>query len=245
MKLSYRLRQVAEMITPCEVVADVGTDHGYVPIYLIQHGICKKAIAMDINAGPLRRAKDNICREHLTDLIETRRSDGLQALREDEADAVVMSGIGGELMIRILEDGKQLLRTVSELVLSPHSELALVRKYLTENDFYISDETMLIDEDKFYTILKVSCEKDFCEINFHENISQGKEESYTELELNYGRILLRKKDKVLFEYLKREKNKYNQIAQRLQENAAEHGKIRLEEIRKQIKLTEQALNDIV
>ena len=60
MKLSERLRQVAEMITPCEVVADVGTDHGYVPIYLIRHGICKRAIAMDINAGPLERAKNNI-----------------------------------------------------------------------------------------------------------------------------------------------------------------------------------------
>lgn len=223
------------MITPCEVVADVGTDHGYVPIYLIQHGICKKAIAMDINAGPLERAENNICRAHLTDFIETRRSDGLQELQESEVDAVVMAGIGGELMIRILEDGKQVIRTVSELVLSPHSELPLVRKYLTENDFFISDETMLTDEGKYYTILRISCGKSF----------HGKEEAYTRLELKYGRVLLRKKDKVLFEYLKKEKNKYNQIAQKLQENTAEHGKIRLEEIREQLKLTEQALNYIV
>ena len=223
------------MITPCEVVADVGTDHGYVPIYLIRHGICKRAIAMDINAGPLERAKNNICREHLTEFIETRLSDGLQELQSKEADAVVMAGIGGELMIRILEDGKQVIRTVSELVVSPHSELALVRKYLTENNFCISDETMLMDEGKYYSILKVSCGEG----------SHGNEEEYTQMELKYGRILLRKKDKVFFEYLKKEKNKYNQIAQKLQENAAEHGKTRLEEIREQIKLTEQALNYFV
>ncbi len=223
------------MITPCEVVADVGTDHGYVPIYLIQHGICKKAIAMDINAGPLERAKNNIIREHLTDFIETRQSDGLHQLRSSEADAVVMAGIGGELMIRILEDGKQVIRTVSELVVSPHSELNLVRKYLTENNFCISDEIMLMDEGKYYTILKISCGESL----------HGKEEAYTQMELKYGRILLRKKDKVLFEYLKKEKNKYNQIAQKLQENAAEHGKIRLEEIREQMRLTEQALNHII
>lgn len=232
MKLSGRLRQVADMITPCNVVADVGTDHGYVPIFLVKHKICKQAIAMDINVGPLERAKNNICREHLADFIETRRSDGLQELRMGEADTVVMAGMGGELMIRILENGKQVLRTVSEMILSPHSELDLVRKYLTDNDFCITDEVMLVDEGKYYTILKVS----------H---SQGKEESYTPMELKYGRVLIHKKDKVLFEYLKREKNKYNQIAQKLQKNATENGKFRLEEIREQMNLAEQALKCIV
>ncbi len=94
---------------------------------------------------------------------------------------------------------------------------------------------MLMDEGKYYSILKVSCGEG----------SHGNEEAYTQMELKYGRILLRKKDKVFFEYLKKEKNKYNQIAQKLQENAAEHGKTRLEEIREQIKLTEQALNYFV
>ncbi len=230
MKLSDRLRQVADMVTPCGVVADVGTDHGYVPIYLIKHNLCKKAIAMDINEGPLERAKGNICREHLVDCIETRLSDGLSELRAGEADTVVIAGMGGELMVRILKDGIYVLNQVSELILSPHSELEMVRRYLIENNYSIADENMLIDEEKYYTIMKVS---------------HGTEEPYSDMEFRYGRRLIHKKDHVLCEYLKQEKNKYNQIAQRLQENATDNAKSRLEEIRYQMYLAEQALKCIV
>lgn len=230
MKLSDRLRHVADFVTTCETVADVGTDHGYVPIYLVKNNRCKNAIAMDINAGPLERANANIEKEQLTNCIETRLSDGLDELHIGEADAVVIAGMGGELMVRILEKGRAVLDTVTELVLSPHSELEIVRQYLIEHDYCINDEKMLIDEGKYYTVMKVS---------------HGAEQPYSVMELQYGRKLIENKDTILREYLRKETNKYNQIAQKLQENATENAKQRMEEVRSQIGIIEQALDCVI
>ena len=107
-KLSARLAAVAALVEPGSRVADVGTDHGYIPIYLVQTGIADRAIAMDVRSGPLERARAHVdrlppgCRER----IETRLSDGLKALSPGEADTVVIAGMGGELMIRILDEGQ-------------------------------------------------------------------------------------------------------------------------------------------
>ena len=107
-KLSARLAAVAALVEPGSRVADVGTDHGYIPIYLVQTGIADRAIAMDVRSGPLERARAHVdrlppgCRER----IETRLSDGLKALSPGEADTVVIAGMGGELMIRILDEGR-------------------------------------------------------------------------------------------------------------------------------------------
>lgn len=224
MKLSGRLWYVANMVTPCNVVADIGTDHGYVPIYLVENKICKKAIAMDINVGPLERAKENIRKENLENCIETRLSDGLEKLRHKESDTVIIAGMGGELMIRILEKGLHILDTVTELILSPHSGLEKVRGYLLENGFSIEDETMLIDEDKYYTIMK---------------ISHGIEDAYSEIELKFGRKLIQKKDSVLQEYLCQNLNKYNQILQTLRQNASDKSMTRMDEVKTQIHMIEQ------
>ena len=112
-KLSNRLSAVASFVTDGNVLADVGTDHGYIPIYLLQEKRIKKAIAMDINAGPLQRAKEHIALYGLKDYIETRLSDGVEALMPGEADTILIAGMGGGLVMHILEDGRA--RTLEEV----------------------------------------------------------------------------------------------------------------------------------
>ncbi len=194
-QLSKRLEAVASFVTEGNRVVDVGTDHGYVPIYLVQTGKVPYAIAMDINKGPLLHANDNIKRFGLEKNIETRLSDGLSAYNLQEADSVIIAGMGGGLMIDILSDSIDKWRDM-ELILSPQSEIELVRRFLCDNHMHIIKETMLIDEGKYYTIMKaVSGE---CQYNNVE-------------EYRYGKLLLKEQNETLHKFLKWELEKKEQI----------------------------------
>ena len=136
------------MVTEGSSLADVGTDHGYIPIALVQTGKVSRAIAMDINKGPLERAALHIREQHLEDRITTRLSDGMTALKEGEADTVLIAGMGGALTVHILEGGAHCLASVKELILQPQSEIWLVREWLCEHGYKITDEDIVLDEGK-------------------------------------------------------------------------------------------------
>ncbi len=105
-KLSKRLERIASFVQPGSRVADIGTDHGYVPIWLVQKGVCPSALAMDVRKGPLERAEEHVEEVGLSGKIELRLSDGLAKLKAGEADTVVIAGMGGKLTCRILEQGR-------------------------------------------------------------------------------------------------------------------------------------------
>ena len=155
MQLSIRMQAVADMVTPGGRIADIGTDHGYVPIYLVEQNKTDHAIAMDVRKGPLARAGENIVRFGCSDRIETRLSDGLAMLKPGEADTVIIAGMGGLLTIRILEAGLKVLQSVSECILQPQSDLDKVRQFLHQHGFQIVQEKMLIDEGKYYVVMRV------------------------------------------------------------------------------------------
>ena len=198
--LSKRLKCVADMVTENHIVADIGTDHGYVPIYLVKNKISKKAYAMDINKGPLEIAKKNINAEGVQDEITTILSDGMNELYSGMAETVIIAGMGGDLIIDILNRGKN-VKGIKELVLSPHKRVDLVRKYLMDNGWKIVDENMVIDNNKYYTVLKAV---------------PGKEEKkYNSTEIMYGRILLDKKNPVLKQYLCKENKMYESVFEKV------------------------------
>ena len=143
------------MVTPGSILADIGTDHGYVPISLVQRKKIKKAIAMDVNKGPLKRAEEHIREAQLEEYIETRLSDGVKKLEVGEVNSILIAGMGGDLVIRIIKNGMEICRSVDELILQPQSELGKVRKFLRENNFEIIDEDMVIEEGKYYPMMKV------------------------------------------------------------------------------------------
>lgn len=221
MKLSDRLQAVASFVTPGLKVVDIGTDHGYVPIYLIKEKISSYVIAMDINKGPILRAKAHIMEEGLTEYIDTRISDGFEKIHIGEAKSAIIAGMGGELIIKILENGREIVEDLDELILSPHSEIASVREYLHKNNLKIEDEKMLIDEEKFYTIMKVT---------------KGKDKAYSLEEYKYGAILIDRKDEVLMKYLKKEMEKLDKIITNLENNSSCNTKARLEELKDEKKM---------
>lgn len=153
MQLSTRLKLIAELIAPCTTLADVGTDHGYVPVYCVSNGLCKSAVAMDVNEQPLEKARENISKYNLQNSITTRLSDGLDALSKGEADCVVIAGMGGLLITNILQKGDHLLTGDTKLVLQPMLAQKELRQYLYSNNFAIADEYVCREEDKFYNII--------------------------------------------------------------------------------------------
>ena len=154
-KLSIRLQAVADFVTPGSVVADIGTDHGFLPIYLVEKGICPRAVAMDIRQGPLERAREHIAAAGLNDRIQVRLSDGLNGLMQNEADSAVIAGMGGLTVIHILEQAQEKLADFKEMVLEPQSDPAKVRSYVREHRMWIDREDLVYESGKFYPVLHV------------------------------------------------------------------------------------------
>lgn len=226
MELSKRLQAVSDLLSQGLIVADVGTDHGYIPIYLVQTGKTDKAFAMDVNEGPLLRARAHIAEQGLSEKIEVRLSDGVRALSPGECDGVVIAGMGGALAIRIMEEGETVFRNLKEFVLQPQSELAKVRQYLFENDYCVIAEDMVLEEGKFYPMMKV--------IN-------GKSTAYSLLELRYGKRLLEQKHPVLLMYLEKEVQTKESILQNLKSESGEHIHKRMKELEEEILYAKKAL----
>ena len=157
MQLSKRLQTVAHLVHSGGVVADIGCDHGFTIIYLVMNQLASAGIAMDVADGPLMRAKEHIHQYGLDNRIALRKSDGLQQLVEGEADTILISGIGGALMERILREFPHVTQSAKELVLSPQSEIYKVRHALHDLGFVIAQEEMVFDQGKYYTIIR--CER--------------------------------------------------------------------------------------
>lgn len=152
MLLTERLKKIADCIN-CDTLADIGTDHGYIPIYCAENGRCRRGIACDINAGPLRAATENIAAHGLTDKIETRLSDGLDALAPMEADTIVVAGMGGFLIRDIIARGSSRIGDDTLLVLQPMVAAAELREFLCDNGFFIEQEYLAREDCKFYNII--------------------------------------------------------------------------------------------
>ena len=150
--ISERLKCVAGLVNKGAWVADIGTDHAYLPIYLVQNGISNKVYACDVRKEPLRRAKLHIDEYGLSDKITTQLCDGLKGINKGDVDTVTICGMGGKLMKNILKAGIDKLGDNTQLVLSAQSELRDFRKYLLEAGIYIKSEHMLLEDGKYYFI---------------------------------------------------------------------------------------------
>ena len=144
MLLSDRMRAVVGLVKACDCIADIGCDHAYISIYMVEQNIASKVIAMDVNKGPLERAKDNIRKSQFEQKIETRLSDGIKELKSGEVNTLLIAGMGGGLMQRILSGNKEVLEQVKELVLQPQSEIRDTRFFVEQLGFEIVKENMLI-----------------------------------------------------------------------------------------------------
>lgn len=261
-KLSKRLTAVAAMVTKGNTVCDVGCDHGFVPVYLVLNGISPHVIAMDVNGGPLAAARGHVAKYRLSDYIETRLSDGLSALQAGEADTLICAGMGGRLVVKILEEGREKLAGtfgingihgeanvstngigIKEMILQPQSDLQYVRNYLRQTGYAVADEDMVAEDGKYYPMMRV-CAGDSLppdgRLDGHaaDGLKNGIQH---ELEDKYGPVLLRRKHPVLREYLVRETGICMQILENLDKNGNGQEN-RRQEIMKRLQDVETALS---
>ena len=153
--LSNRMQALTDMVTPGTVITDVGCDHGFVSVYLVQKGLSPRVIAMDVRSGPLERAREHIREYGLQDRIETRLSDGLHGLKTGEANGMICAGMGGPLMEKILTEGREQAQGFAELILQPQSEIPHFRTFLMDEGYLLLDENIIYEEGKYYFMMKV------------------------------------------------------------------------------------------
>lgn len=200
MNLSKRLQCVVGCVQSGGVVADIGCDHGFTAIELVKSGKASGAVAMDIHEGPLSRAREHIKEYGLTGKIDCRLSDGASALMAGEADTILISGMGGALICRILRGSVQVISEAKELVLSPQSEIDLVRHELHNLGFRIAEEQMVFDMGKYYVVIRAV---------------PGKEKYASEEEYIYGRCLIDGASDIFIEYMHRELVRVEGILERI------------------------------
>jgi len=153
MEISPRLAAMAQRVMAGYKMADIGTDHGYLPIFLVKEGIVPAAIASDVSLGPYQTAYQQVKAYHLEHLIEVRYGDGLTVLEPHEVFTVVMAGMGGDSIIRILEGAPEVTRTIQRLVLQPMEDAPNLREWMVRHGWHIIDEDLVKEADHYYIIL--------------------------------------------------------------------------------------------
>jgi tRNA (adenine22-N1)-methyltransferase len=230
-RLSERLTHIAEQVKPGNTLADIGTDHGYLPIYLFQQGKIRRGIAMDVNTGPLQRAQAHITQEGLGDYIETRLGDGLEKLAVREADIVVIAGMGGGLTMDILSAGRQVVRGLEQLILEPQSQLADVRRFLREGDYLLEQEDLVLEDGKYYPILRVlpGCPDASGAFAAEQGLSEETVDAY-------GAGLLEQRHPLLASFLEKERLQCEQILSGLDVSGTDGKSLRIEARREELRI---------
>lgn len=237
LRISNRLQKVASLVKRGNIVADIGTDHGYLPIYLVKQGITDRVIAMDVRKGPLDKACNNVAEYGVKDSIDIRLSDGLEKLTLGEAQTVTICGMGGKLIQAILERGKEKLEATTQLILSPQSEIRDFRKYLYDNGYNVVAEHMLKEEGQFYLI--VECTKGSQNVLKECELS---DDLLCETHLRYGKMLLESKCACLYEYLEKEMQVSSSLLEKVSglKSQEEAVKVRIAQLKKDIQCIEMA-----
>lgn len=194
-KLSKRLQEIAKMVK-YPTMADIGTDHGHLPVYMMQEKLADKVLATDINPEPLARAKRNIAEAGLSSFVQMSQCNGLDGVNPSDYKTCVISGMGGRLIIDILRHNLACAHDFKQIVLSPQRDVGDVRLFLHHNGFCIDNEKMLEEKGKFYNIL---------------DVSPGHETYHDEKDYIFGKILLQKKCKVLKKFAEIEAEKARKI----------------------------------
>lgn len=201
MDISLRLQAIADMVPRNCIMADVGTDHGHLPVFLIIKKKITHAIAMDVAKGPLEHAKAFIRHNQMENQIETRLSDGVSELKAGEADTVVITGMGGPLIRKIVQEGERLWEDVEHWILSPQSEIPQTRYFLYQSGFRIQNEDMVYDMGKYYVIW---------------DVVRGDAGEISEEDIWFGKDLIKQKHPVLRQYLTEKEQALRKLLEKLE-----------------------------
>jgi len=218
MILSNRLKHISDLITDVKSLVDVGTDHAYIPIYLVKNNTVGTAVASDINKGPVEKAKKNVKSYNLSNKISCRLGCGLTTVKPKEVEAAIIAGMGGNLIRDIIEDSLEVFKHLNYAVLQPVQNPEVLREYIYNSGFTILDETIVKDDEKYYEVIKVK----------YDNNKQSIEPIFYEI----SKTLLMKKDPVFKEYIEFKLNKYTRVYENIKDETelAQKRKLELEGI---------------
>lgn len=194
-KLSDRLKRLADEVQQGDRIADIGTDHGLLPIFLYENHIAEKVILCDINAGPLEKARENILIHGASGMTDLRRGDGLSPLEPGEVDTIVIAGMGGMLIAEILDCQREVAMSCARLVLQPRNAPDKLRKWLVTNDYRIVKES-LVREGKYICeiITAVPALEEMC--TFPGKLNRS-------LNFEVSDLLFTSKDELLIEFIEK------------------------------------------
>lgn len=247
-KLSKRLQMIADKVTPGSRVADIGSDHALLPVYLVQSGVCPSAIAGELNTGPFLAARKQTADAGLNEKISVRQGNGLAVLKPGETDTVTIAGMGGSLMSAILEEGHRSgkLTGVKELVLQPNVGEDEVRAWLLEKGWYLSGESILEEDGKIYEVLHAVTDNEADKRN--ETVYDGEflKLGYDRLVLKQillrmGPYLLREASPVLAKKWRSEIGKLERIIAQMSGSEQAESLLKAAQFRKDIELIEEVL----
>lgn len=243
MKISTRLREIAERLPSGCKFADIGSDHGLLPIYAIKQGIALSAVAGEVNDGPLEAARRGVLSHGVQDRIAVRKGDGLAVIEAGEVDTITISGMGGALIASILADGVTKLAGVNRLILQPNMAEAAVRRWLLDQNWLITDEIILEEDGKIYEIITADRHEEAVQrndalyakrsvvINDLDNLDElddlnnkeGKESKVLEISsdwlLELGPCLITKPNEVFFKKWSLEYSKLNRIYESIKKSS--------------------------
>lgn len=226
MKLSPRLEYIASFVKKDSYIADIGTDHAYIPIYLIRNSICSRVIATDVRTGPLLRAEKNIRLYGLKDRIDTRKGYGLSPVEKNEIDGAILAGMGGYLICDIIDNDKDKADKINYFIIQPMQAPEAVRFYLYENGYRICDEMLVKENDKIYQIMYAE---------------HGEDKIDDEIYLEIGKKLISNKDPLLGELVESKIWSTNKVIDKIEDKNSDNASKRINECKVRLKKYEDVL----
>lgn len=153
MKLTDRLLKIASLVTDGKKIADIGTDHGYIPVYLLKKGRVPFAVLADVNKGPLDNARKEVIQNNFLDKVDLRLGSGIEILEIGEVEEIIIAGMGGILISELLEAKKEVAHSVEKLILQPMQAQEELRRYLLNNGYEILEEVLVREDFRIYEIM--------------------------------------------------------------------------------------------
>ncbi|MBN3556168.1 tRNA (adenine-N(1))-methyltransferase [Fictibacillus nanhaiensis] len=226
-KLSMRLERVASYVPNDTILADIGSDHAYLPCFLGLRKVIKKGIAGEITDGPYLSAKEQVELDGLNDMIEVRKGDGLSVLHSNEAEVVTICGMGGSLITSILEKGKEKLGSAERLILQPNIGARNVRNWLLKEDWVLVEEEIIQEDGKIYEIL-------VADRTGNQPYTKNKE-----AEILFGPFLLKKQNEAFKEKWVREAKQWKTILSQMENSQGLAAEQKRKELERNLRLLEE------
>ncbi|NLZ51991.1 MAG: SAM-dependent methyltransferase [Thermoanaerobacteraceae bacterium] len=226
MKLGNRLQMIASKIEKGSTVVDIGTDHAYLPIYLVNEGISQKVIATEILSGPYEKARENIRKSGHQDFIDLRFGSGLKPIKPGEGDIAVAAGMGAISIINIIDESRETADSFKKIILQPMRNQAKLREYLFTIGYQIIDEDVAMEAKKFYEIIVAK----------RANLKR-----FDEIDILVGPVLRYKRISVVYEYINHRIRILQKVIESLKNTNSRAGKIALLECERQIKALKEAI----